>query len=1285
MNNFLFKTYAEVVERFFSSQRRNDGRVFLSPPDGPTALSEHKSTALPVGHLSDLINPRGVQVVQDLVDQLRGAWQVPDPARSRDATVRRRTDDPSSAVPVVPMAAGEAERIRARFGEFQAAVQSGDETKLGGNPFHELTRLVFHYNLEGAKNLFGALQLELMTSPPKPVPLLRSFREIWFAGRTGSPAMGSMQGGWSNVVRKIADQIDAWMGMGKVAVAILLFFGSSFTTGQGINDLLQSEEALALFGGLFDGRDAEVLRYGVAVLVGLLLSSAILDYKERLFSSVAEEGGVLRGMRTAILRYPRWMILATFLTVFSVKTNYDGIVSLISKKADLAKQSEQIRSRVKKALGSPFFVNTVEPDDLHDVQGLLQNATTDSINKFNKVPDDEVSGVASSGDPRMGPRYWGKHFIVHGGYEPGVRDVAHSTQSLTAGFSARIDEMLKESRLDLRSSVADKIRALRKRYDDHLQRTETLVEQKLDNLRGLMEMRGYSLEEIKRVFALEHYQINEIVLSMANALEENKNEYERVAAELNRLTDAYVAVLQQVDKSGAASRREYHIEGKLTIPDLDAIKELKNTHIPKAQHKSFAELKAFLEGEYGLTLANGLLMAILFLSFCMDLLDPLIYLRWTAIIGRHDRSMFPDLMGYLREWENDFVVSCHQFFYRRDVQQAFSGLALPNRTGIRNAFYLLLEELDPHLKDPRDLTFLQYQAEWFKGLFVLTRTRDMHGYNRRALAIGRFVAGRERHFQQLLEYMLPGIRFDQGAAGGPSRSRQDGRDSFALVVKKTELGQDQQRALFAWELEAVSGRLTTRSAPDGVPSGDQKALGAMVALEQKRKSISKLRGGGRAGADPIPPPALEQETPAVAPVISPRMRKGCVRVEGAVNPLLSPFFRPGSRAHRRWLRFWEAAFTAPLACFAHTRRRWLQEVARQDGHTLDDMEGLYDFMPDLKDVLLVTLPGVRENIMGPLEEAHRRFPKRCRAGGLASVEELSGRIEDLEKESLQVLGLSPAMGDQTRLYAPVSGVALELEGVSRVVLDHVGGDPTGFQEKVAALVRYAGEALAQAHAIEQAVSQEMIGILKDVKRLHESIKQILLKINMSSTASRKSALPLRDMLRLLRQNKDILEQAPRQSETIFKTVEQIFHEKGADGSVHTEASLEVLKKLQGEERHLFDRLMQILVDVQGVASSSELGDDLPDGVTAELMAAALPFAGVEVEEIGPGLHPLAADAGLDLTGLSTGATAATGGVLADVLAAAGMTDGPVPTGLQQADALWSAASGEDGAVEVGGT
>ncbi|MBF0162365.1 MAG: hypothetical protein HQL88_08755 [Magnetococcales bacterium] len=1219
MNNSLFQNYAEIVEALFSPGKRPGNKISISPAP-PQEPGGRPPGALPHGPLAEHIDPQGLQVMQALVDHLRRAWVPPLPTATERPQRRRAEEQTDSAGPPAgqePLPQAEAEQVKNHFTRFREAISSGDERPLqrtvgGGNPFYELTQLVFHHHLQAAKRLFHSMQGELLSSPPEAVPLLRSFRDIWFGQYThltvGRGAIGQSTG----LLRKLSDQIDSWMGMGKVLVAVVLFFGSSFTTAQGINDLLQSQEISQLSGGLFDGREAEVLRYGLAVLVGLLLSSAILDYKERIFTSIAEEGGVLRGLRMVVLRHPRWMILATLLTAFSIKTNYDGIVSLISKKADLAQQSEQIRSRVKKAMGSPFFVNVVEPDDLHDVQGLLQSAAEDSIQKFNRVPDDEVSGVASSGDPRMGPRYWGKYYIVNGGYVPGVRDVAHSTQSLTAGFSGRIDEMLRASGLDLSRSAADKIRALRERYDNHLQKSVHSVETRLDNLRGLMEMRGYSLEEIKRVFALEHYQINEIVLSIAETLEENKKEYEQVAAELNRLTDAYVAVLQQVDKSGSASRREYHIEGKLAIPDLDAIKELKNTKIPKATHKSFAELKEFLAHEYGVALANGLLLAILFVSFCMDLLDPLVYSRWTAIIGRQDRAMYPDLLGYLREWENDFIVGCHQFFYRRDVQQVFHGLAMPNRTGIRNAFYLLMEEVDPHLKEPIDRTLLQNGQEWFVGLFRLTRTRDVGSYNRRAVAIGRFVAGQDRYLQQLLEYLLPGVRFDQGV----------GRDPFLLVSKKTERVQEQHRSLFAWELQAVSGQLTAGSLA-GHDQGIVSAapLDAMLALEQKRKNIVQLRKGRDASvAAPtttVPPKSDPEEDFFVGALpLTAEQLKACVRPEGEPGPLLRLFFRPGSPASRRWALFWGIAFAAPYPPFAHTRRRWLQEVARLDGRSLKDMEGLYDFVPDLKRVLLETIPGIRRDVIGPLTTLQQRFPNRCQEGRVAPVEELEKRVELLEKDALQVLGLSPSMGDQTRLYTPAAGVALELEGVSRVVLDHVGGDPSGFQEQAATLVSDAHAQLGHAQAIEEAVNQEMLQILKDIKRSHESIKQILLKINMSSTTTRKSSMPLRDMLRLLRQNKDILEQTPQQSESILRAAEQFFYGKAPD-SYCTETSLVALQRLQTGERQLLNGLLQILVDVQGAESPAELTQRLRqeepehDEATTALLSARLPFAGLE--------------------------------------------------------------------------
>ena len=1162
MNNPLFKAYGQVVEQFFVQQRVGekisifpavDGR--LSPnEDGNSFLATHGTPDPNVPeHVSELINQNEFKVTQNLVDHFRGVLLQERGHAQLRGPAGLDNKDGSAQTPA---------NLVENLSRFKNAVESGDESGLQANPFYELTKLVFRHNVVSAKNLFDAMQLDLVASPPEKVNLLRSFREIWFSKAR------LVHGENPGILKKLTDQIDSWMGLGKVIVAVVLYFGSSFTTGRGVNDILQSPDISLLAGGLFDGREAEFLRYSIALTIAVLLSSAILDFKDRLFRSMAEEGKVWRGIRYAVLRNPCWMILAIFLTAISVKTNYDGIVSIISKKADLAKQSEQIRSRVKRALGSTFFVNTIEPNDLYDLQGILHSSTMDSIEKFQRVPDDEVSGVASSGDPRKGPRYWGKYFIVNGGYEPGVQDVVHAYQNIA--FSVRIDDMLRASGLDLKTALADKIETLRRTYDDHLSQTADRVDHHLQELNGLMEMRGYSLEEIKRVFALEHYQINDIVLSMAQALEENKKEYERIAAELNALTDAYVGVLQEVDKSGAATRKEYHIEGKLAIPDIDAIKELKNTKIPRATHKSFAELKAFLIEEHGLALVNGLLFGILFISFCMDLLDPLIYSRWTAMIGRQDKRMFPDLMEYLREWENDFVVGCHQFFCRRDVQQIFKGIPFPNRTGVRNAFYLLLESINPLLKDSKDQTFFQDSFDWFKGLFRLTRTSDMRGYNQRAEAIGRFVENKDLYFRQFIEYVFPGVKLEKGL----------GSDPFFIVMKKTETGQAQHREVFAWELKVVAGRsvdLPTVATSAGDSWDEQKELSsALMSLEHKRQGMSKFKGGLGTASQENNSPEIASPDPLgpripVAVTLSAEILKTCLRPENSV-------------AHNRWKRLFRCALLPPLGSFPHTRRRWLQEIAKQDGRSFEEMDGLYDFMPDLKETLLVTLPKIRKEVLGPLEEIRTRFPERCVAAQIISDKELEEKFAEIEKESLQILGLSPAMGDQTRLYAPIAGIELELEGISRDVLDHVGGDSMGFNGKVAALVQLADDALLKAKTIKDSTVQEMTQILKDVKRFHESTKQILLKINMSGSESRKARLPPRDLLRLLRHNKDILEQAPQRSEAILRTMQQIFNAK----EPYTEAAFKVLKKLYEESRQVYEEVRDILVMIQGVESIPHL-------------------------------------------------------------------------------------------------
>ena len=1111
MNNPLFKNYATTVLGFFDSGRRVGEPVVVFPAP-PTSKKDDERETIP---LDELVNGPELQGIQEVVDRFREALHGRGGAKADGGD------------------------IHGHLKRFREAIDHGEEADLDGNPFYELTKLVFRLNTATAGRLLTSMQAELLEHPPEPVYILKSLREIW------RPRTALSFGG------RILATIDNWIASGKLWISILLFFGSTFTTAQGVNDVLQASWATDLFGGLFEGREGEALRYVAALLLGFTLSSAILDYKDRIFSNIAEGGGVLRGIRDAILRHPRWMILASLLTFVSIKTNYDGIVSLISKKADLGKQSEMIQGRVKSALGNRFFINRVEPDSLYDLMGLMQESTDASITKFIQVPEDEVSGMASSGDARKGPRYWGKYLIVHGGFKPGVRDV--STVFRPGGLSAEIDGMLKGSGIDLGPSLKEKILALRGRYETHIAQTEESVRDSLHALTGMLEMRGYSLEEIKRVFALEHYQINAHVQALIKALEDDKAVYEQVADELNTLTQNYVQLLQKVDRSGGAQSREYRIEGKLAIPDIQAIKDLKdNADIPVAKHKNFEELKAFLAEEYGAASAGMLLGIILFFSFCMDLTDPLVYSRWTGKIGKQDRLMFPDLQGYLKEWENDFVKEAHRFFYRRDIQSVLRGFAFPNKTAIRNALYQVLEELNPAVCHSLDKRRRQRFMEWFKGLFRLTRTADMRGFNERAVAVGRFSKRIDTALPRLVDCLFPGLSLEDGV----------GERSFAQLMARVEAGQERRREVFAWDLKVSATNLSSinlrpKAAADEAQWDErEEASSTLENLQRKRQGIAKKS----AFQDDEEAHAPHRQTAgSPPPVAAPGADAGGAILprEGGSNPVVFMLF--------------QKAFKEAVSGYGHTRRDWLRVVSGRDRGAMDDMDGLYDFLPDLKKTIMVTLPRIEEESLGPLEEIRERFPVRFEKEGIDTAEMLQERFQEIEKESLELLGLSRIIGDQTLLYSPVGG--MDIDGMSSSVLSGDDGETPDFGDKIDALVAYAGEMVGRARAIETGVAEEIDGLTTRTRGYCDETRQILLKINVRSTELRKESPPPREMLRMLRNNATTLEMTPRQCESIQRTMEAIFNAE----AMYSESTLEVLEKLESEAQTVFEQVKEILL------------------------------------------------------------------------------------------------------------
>ncbi|MBF0368041.1 MAG: hypothetical protein HQL52_01150 [Magnetococcales bacterium] len=1149
--NPLFTTFGRVVDGFFQAES-NIGDPIRVIPTKPGH-----------GHLEKQTDPKDIQRTQEVVDHLRR--NLADELNLSKIKNRAEPSQEAPPSPIPSKAAPDPQTEGATHFHlitFRKALQTGDERLLTGNPFYELTRLVFRHNLTAANNLFDHLVGKLSRRKPGIVPLARHYRDIWFGPRRKP-----------GIAARVLETLGKWLVAGRLPLALLLFFGSSITTARGVNDLLQLSIISQQLGGLFDGSQAEMTRYLLSISAGLLLSSAILDFKGRIFHAMAEAGQVLGGIRDAFLRSPRWMVLATLLTLVSIKTNYDGIVSIISKQGDLTQQSQLISERVRAALGHPRHRHPDQPTSLRDLGASLVQTTRQAREKFRLVPEDEVKGVASSNDARKGPRYWGKHFIVHGGFEAGVNDVILTYNN--HALSQNITRMLKESDLELRASIFDKITALEERYTHHLAETEAIIEADLNRLNTMMHMGDYSLGEINRVFTLEHYQINDIVATMVIRLEANKQIFAEVAEALNHLIASHVALLKQVDKAGAAHFNNYDIDAHLTIPEIAAIDALRKGQIPAATHKSFEELKQFLVEAYGLALAGMMLTLIFILSISMDLADPLVYGRWAAHQGKRDRKSLKILLEKLKEWESQLIRNAANFFDQGDVRQILKGITCPNETGLRNAFFHCIEQIDPDLKEPDDRSFLENGWYWIRGLFRAPRINGMQGYNDRARAIHLFFKRREHFYPLFIQHVFPGLRFDQGL----------GQNTFLSLFEKIILGQKINRESFLLELQQVREQVH-HFADDPLDDDleEQKAL--KKTLEKLSKRIKKpgqesspdSKNGFTYSGHQELGDSLKASRQAVEKKLQNAETANQLTPSDLTAYALFEEQKPDSSSHHKKVyHFFYPIFFRPIilpaASFSHTRRNWLKELAFLDKHSLENLEALYSFIPELKETLLTTLPKLKKELLNPLSDICTRFPETCRQKGINELQGVQVRVKEIESESLEMWVITQLMGDESLIYSRVCSV--ELDEFSSLVRKE-GDQSCVFSDRINALLDQAQEMSVRARKMESAIIQEMEELLGDIDQFCQETTQMVLRTNMMGWNLHKTQSHSPATWQAYQEQKAILEQSAKEAEMVLKRKEQVLQ----SASPQTEENLHLLKNLKLESFILLDRAKNALTTIQ---------------------------------------------------------------------------------------------------------
>ncbi|MBF0448499.1 MAG: PilZ domain-containing protein [Magnetococcales bacterium] len=629
--------------------------------------------------------------------------------------------------------------------EFRNGLAKGSEAMLDENPFFELTALLYQINMTAMERMLISEQHGWEEKIPQPIKSSRSLSHIW--GREGS--LISSEQKLIETLRKIAS-------IGKISFGLLLFVGSTLTTAEGVTDVVQSTFFTELFGSAFVGESHESARILLSLIIGVTLSSVILDFKSRLFQGVAETGQVFKGFWNAFKRFPRWITLSLFLTSISIWTNYDGIVLLMSKTQDLTYQLEKIEQQVNQALGEADQIDTDNPDSLFDLKATLKKKSELAIQQFKQVPEDEESGSASSGVASKGPRYWAKHFIVNGGYKPGQHDVVNAYRN--TAFIRRVDNILARSNLDLSTSLEDQINTITQAYDAHFNTTRDLVQKNLSTLSDQISLNSYSPEEFSTLLKLEAYHINNQVQTVVKLLEDNKEAFAKAAQEINQLASEYIALLTKIDKIGTPANNAYVIDINFKIPEVDAIEHLKQGMITQAKRRSLGELKKLLLERHGTLLGGSALFIILFFAVFMDLSDPILYSAMVARWGRRDRHFLNENMKRFIDWEEKYVAHLRSFFVRPEISPLIPKTTCPGNLVFRNSYNLFLEDIFPKCKDRESRTCFENSRFWFQSLFLNTRMQHVGEYNNRQFAVRKLIREREKFIPKLIVYIFPGIK-----------------------------------------------------------------------------------------------------------------------------------------------------------------------------------------------------------------------------------------------------------------------------------------------------------------------------------------------------------------------------------------------------------------------------------------------------------------------------------------------------------------------------------------------
>lgn len=1116
----LFQTYGKVVARLFDTSKRVALPFALFPSDKPSVTHTEPD------HLVRHIPPEEWKRTQETIDYLRQTLQSEQADRSG-----RGSHQPGGS-------ADAGFYLRA----FQKALESGQETLLDNNPFYELSRLIFRHNLSGARNLLKQNQSAHLAQALAAVPFFDSYRKIRTAPQTSFFARTGLMLGKS------------LMGLKGVGVTLLSLI-SVLLTVTAVYHLFPPAEGDVT--GLHGGGGGPVLLAGG--LLGVFLTLPVLAFKARLYHGMAETGHILGGVRYAFSRRLLWFFVLVLLTLTSIKTNYDGLVAVLFKTTEIAQQTAQIQRGMQTLMGSDTAQDGM--DFLQSRTGQLDAWGMWITSLFQRMPGDKTGHKISAERWRRDPRYWSKYFIVHGGYAPGLDDVAHRAGNLRG--SRAQDNLLIQSGFDLIHSVAQKLQKILERHKTHAMRTSAYVQEHMTVLEHLFPeaaqasaphvasatpetvWAGFLVdmhpENLLRTLTLYQrvHQGRQILRAIFAALKTHEAHYMRTVADLNGLITASNALLARVDPKGrtqdASGRQAVRtIVASSTLSSLGEQEARAVWHVPT--HFSMAQLKERLSQASGSGFGLLLLGAILLLAVAVDVGELVVFGLWITWRGRKDRTQLAECFDGLKTWEAEVSQNGKTFLDRTDVRRLLPGITFPNAVRVRNALHHTLESINPAAKDRIDQTPLEKWRLWFRGLFVPVRMADMVAYNARVQAIHAFQRTPDIYLSQWMTLLFPGVRLDRGMGMRSFADLQTLLETTIAAHKETF--KREWHAALHEDDEENPASLGVASLPD-----KQKdwARNNPLDASNRKQMETFLTTFNLAGDDG--PQALRRPS--------------------GMTQLFQWLGRAG------WLDFTQTWGHIP----SYSRRTWLKEKTAESQDFGDAISILHNFIPTLKETLSHTLPELQQELLDPLMAILDRLPMRCAQEGFMDMAATLDKFERLQKLTLDMLGVSQLVDPEMdgKLLSTLTNKA-EIDKMSAIIQGGRGKESV-FLEKINHLAGALRHTLQRAQSVEDALRAEMGLHQRAIHKTEEEVRQILMQVNMHGWEARRRRPPPTQLLQILFDNQPLFEQAPHKLATLSARAARLLE------ALPSETNLDLLTEWTLQAQSLVDTLQDVLTSL----------------------------------------------------------------------------------------------------------